>query len=229
VPNVLVLSMHEEKKLLIVGLLWAWWDARNKADVGEQRRTTEEVIYIARSVMHHEETVADSMQARGQARSWTPPPPDVSKINVDAAFWMEELAGAWGFVIRDSDATAALAGAGRLAVVSDALCSETQAYRAALEAAASQGMQHIILETDSQILVKALQTNEHDPSRGGVLFREAKFVLATMPSSWSIVHVIRSGNSVAHDLARLGRGRDPDHPIVWMHPLPAVCKRLAGP
>ena len=27
-----ILAMTEEKKLLIIGLLWAWWDARNKAN-----------------------------------------------------------------------------------------------------------------------------------------------------------------------------------------------------
>jgi ribonuclease HI len=114
-------------------------------------------------------------------------------------------------------------------VVRDALCPEAHACLAALQAAASQGMQHIILETDSQVLVKALQTNEHDLAQGGVLFREAKFTLATMFSSWSIVHVYRSGNSVAHSLARLGRDRDPDHPSVWVHPLPEFVNNLLGP
>jgi hypothetical protein len=105
-----VLSMPEEKKLLIVGLLWAWWDAHNKANVGEQRRSTDEIIYRARSVVHQEEeAVTEGVQAnaRGHAQRWISPPPDVWKINVDAAFWAEELAGAWGFVVRDN-ATAVL-------------------------------------------------------------------------------------------------------------------------
>ena len=32
---------------------------------------------------------------------WIPPSPDVWKINIDAAFWEKNLAGAWGFVVRD--------------------------------------------------------------------------------------------------------------------------------
>ena len=52
------------------------------------------------------------------------------------------------------------------------------------------------------------------------LFREAKFLLATMFNSCSVVHVTRSCNTVAHNLARYGRGRDPDHPVIWMYPLP---------
>jgi hypothetical protein len=67
-----------------------------------------------------------------------------------------------------------------MAVVSDALCAENHACIAALQAAAAQGMQNIVLETDSLTLVKALQTPEYDLAPGGVLFREAKFILETV-------------------------------------------------
>ena len=46
-----IMSMSDQKRLLIIGLLWAWWDARNKANAGEKRRLTEEVVYKARSVL----------------------------------------------------------------------------------------------------------------------------------------------------------------------------------
>jgi len=62
-------------------------------------------------------------------------------------------------------------------------------------------MQHSIMETISKTLVRDLQTNYHDLAQGGVLFREAKFVLETMFSSWSVVHVSRFCNTVAHNLA----------------------------
>ena len=47
--------------------------------------------------------------------------------------------------------------------------------------------------------------------------------LATMVS-WSFFvnrfFVNRLCNCVAHELACFGRDRDPDHPLVWMHPHP---------
>ena len=92
--------------------------------------------------------------------------------------------------------------------------------------AANQGMQHVMVETDSQTLVKALQTDEFDRAQGGVLFREAKFLMATMFSSASVAHVHRSCNSVGHELARAGRIRDLDHPAVWVHPLPDFVNAL---
>ena len=166
------------------------------------------------------------MVVRANDQRWVPPLPDVWKINVDAAFWEKEALGTWGFVVRDDQCAAVMAGAGKLAVVTDALCAEAHACVAALQAAAAQGMQKIVLESDSQTLIKALQTTEHDLAAGGVLFREAKFMLATMFSSTSIVHAYRSCNSVTHTLARFGRERDPDHPIIWMHPLPSIVNNL---
>ena len=41
-----------------------------------------------------------------------------------------------------------------------------------------------------------------------------------MPLVLVIVWLMNFFLCVAHELARLGRGRDPDHPAVWMHPLP---------
>ena len=224
-----ILKMPDEKIRLIVGLLWSWWNARNKSNAGEGLRSTDEVIFKARSLTQHvqqDEAGRSAMVVRANDQRWVPPLPDVWKINVDAAFWEKEALGTLGFVVRDDQCAAVMAGAGKLAVVTDALCAEAHACVAALQAAAAQGMQKIVLESDSQTLIKALQTTEHDLAPGGVLFREAKFMLATMFSSTSIVHAYRSCNSVAHALARFGRKRDPDHPIIWMHPLPSIVNNL---
>ena len=191
-------------------------------NVGEERRSIDEIIYRARLVTQMGQVVTTkvgSTNARAPDRRWVPPRQDVWKINIDAAFSEKDLGGAWGFVVRDNHARAVLAGAGRIAVVSDALCAEATACIVSLQAAADQGMQHVMVETDSQILVKALQSDELDRAQGGVLFREAKFLMATLFSSVSVVHVHRSCNSVAHEMARVGRTRDLDHPAVWVHPL----------
>ena len=128
--------------------------------------------------------------------------------------------GAWGFVVRNSEGIASMAGAGCIEVVADALCAEAHACVEALIAAADVGMQSIMLESDSLVLVKALQSTESDQALGGVLFREAKFLMSTLFNSASVRHVPRSCNFAAHELAKLGRCRDPEHPIVWMDPLP---------
>ena len=201
-----ILSQKEEKKLMIVGLLWSWWDARNKANVGEQLRSTDEVLWKARLANMHTETEPGRDAApvsRGPERRWDPPPGGVWKINIDGAFCEANKKGAWGFVVRDSEGIASMAGAGCIEVVADALCAEAHACVEALIAAADVGMQSIMLESDSLVLVKALQSTESDQALGGVLFREAKFLMSTLFNSASVRHVPRSCNFAAHELAKL--------------------------
>lgn len=98
---------------------------------------------------------------------WVPLLPNVWKINVDASF-CEELQRAWDFVVRDHPSDGVLAEAGRIGVVCDALCAQAHACIAALlQAPADHGMQNILVGTDSQTLVKALQTEELDRAKGG--------------------------------------------------------------
>ena len=218
-----ILSQKEEKKLTIIGLLWSWWDARNKANAGEKLRFTEEVLFRARMI-----NISTDMEIMGNAvselvsqnKKWDPPSEGVWKVNIDGAFSVANKRGAWGFVMRDSEGKAAMAGAGCIEIATNALSAEAHACVEALNAIAEVGVQNIVLESDSLVLVKALQSTEHDQALGGVLFREAKFLMSTLFNSASVEHVSRSCNFAAHELAKLGRCRDPDHPSVWMDPLP---------
>ena len=65
-------------------------------------------------------------------------------------------------------------------------------------------MSHIILESDSTILVQALQSSDYDFLPVGVLIREAKFLISTNFVQVDVVHAPRSCNSCAPKLARVG-------------------------
>lgn len=82
-----------------------------------------------------------------------------------------------GFIIRDSDGQAIVAGSGRLSSVSDALSAEGEACLAALEVAMSRGISRVIVETDSANLVLALRSDDYDQASGGAIFREARNLL----------------------------------------------------
>jgi len=84
-----IMSMSDQKRLLIIGLLWAWWDARSKANAGEKRKLTEEIVYKARPVLIQvqEDVMEGGLRAvRMNDQRWIPPSPDIWKINIDAAF-----------------------------------------------------------------------------------------------------------------------------------------------
>ena len=53
---------------LIVGLLWSWWNARNKANAGEGMRSTDEVIFRVRLLIQKDQKVeaGESRSMQGQ-------------------------------------------------------------------------------------------------------------------------------------------------------------------
>ena len=78
----------------------------------------------------------------------------------------------------------------------------------------------IILESDSTILVQALQSSDYDFSAAGVLIREAKFLISMNFVHVDVVHAPQSCNSCAHELARIGLSWDPNQSHEWTDPLP---------
>ena len=86
----------------------------------------------------------------------------------------------------------------------NSLCNNRPRYISYPFGTIDQGISQILLETDSSILVEALQSCSYDFSANGVLFREAKFLMSLNFSRADIVHVPRSCNKGAHDLAHVG-------------------------
>ncbi|XP_066395703.1 uncharacterized protein [Miscanthus floridulus] len=85
---------------------------------------------------------APNLTTRREQR-WRAPPTDFLKINSDGAFVQATFRGGWGFVIRDHQGDAVIAGVGRLAAVPDALTAEASACAKALQAAADIGISRI--------------------------------------------------------------------------------------
>ncbi|KAF8732917.1 hypothetical protein HU200_015267 [Digitaria exilis] len=150
----------------------AWWDARNKANAGEKKiLSIEEVMYRAQSMS------VDSLIDKQQSfikplkviPQWCPPKSDFLKINFDDAFLQERKSGEWGFVIRDHEGSALVAGIGKLGKKKFMMPFVQKDKHAWL----------LLLRQLIKVLVKALKSNEYDHSLGGVLFREAKFLLST--------------------------------------------------
>ncbi|RLN16079.1 hypothetical protein C2845_PM02G03340 [Panicum miliaceum] len=187
-------------------------------------QSTDEVVfrtikYVADTEMMQFQKVKERYKSH---ECWSKPQAELLKVNFDGAFVAQEKRGSWGFVVRDENGQAVLAGAGNLQAVHDALCAEAEACSAALTATMNHGMSNIVLESDSLVLVDALKTDKHNQSLGGPLFREAR---AEMRLSFAVAHINfrpRSCNMVAHELARLSLSWDPGQSMVERS-TPKVC------
>ncbi|KAE8767506.1 hypothetical protein D1007_61128 [Hordeum vulgare] len=98
------------------------------------------------------------------------------KINTDGAFSENPRRGGWGFVIRDSARVVAGSGAGKMAFPMDAVHIEPEACIQGLTTAMNWGMTRVVVETDSKVLVDALNKEEYDRSHIDVIVRDAQML-----------------------------------------------------
>jgi ribonuclease HI len=204
----MILELPLDKKLLTIILLWDWWTTRNKVNAGERERSTVETCHV---IQKH---VADFLSTTCTPSSshldnqtemkWSRPMPNVVKVNFDAAFLDNIKAGAWGFVVRSDTGDFVAAAAGKLQYIRSALQAETEACAAAVEGAVALGLHRVIFESDSKILVNALQTRSYDLSEIGVLVRDIRNVYIGSFDSHEFSYCPRECNRVAHELAQFG-------------------------
>ena len=148
----------------MIDFLWVWWDARNKANAGDRILSTEEIVYKVQAMKSFDNLHTFEMANRKQSgiSCLSPSAADILKINMDGAYSQREKKGAWGFIVRDHRGAVVMAGAGRINMLHDALSAEAQACLAALYATIDKGISQILLETDSSIIVEALQSCSYD-------------------------------------------------------------------
>jgi hypothetical protein len=119
-----ILSLEEDKKSLVIGFLWLWWDTRSKANAGDKIMSTEKMVHKVHSMidtLHMRER--PNNKRKNRISCWVPQTANVLKINIDRAFIQAEKKGAWDFIVRDHKG--AIVCAGRINVVHDALSVES--------------------------------------------------------------------------------------------------------
>ena len=96
----------------------------------------------------------------------------------------------------------------------------------AISMAVDVGALRAIFETDSKLLQEALDFTKADASSHAAIIEDIKLQLKMWFSSQSINACRRSANSVAHELAKLGRSCSFNECIDWdshVPPVVAVC------
>ncbi|KAE8773514.1 hypothetical protein D1007_54200 [Hordeum vulgare] len=159
-----IFHMEEQQRMQILAMMWQWWTARNKRNAKDGSRSVLEVAAQSRRwagefVMYLTKPRGSSTHANG-VDQWERPVTEVLKINTDGAFSENPRRGGWGFVIRDSAGVVARSGAGKMAFPMDAVHTEAEACIQGLTAAMNWGMTRVVVETDSKVLVDALNKEE---------------------------------------------------------------------
>ncbi|KAK1618623.1 hypothetical protein QYE76_024140 [Lolium multiflorum] len=126
-----------------------------------------------------------------------------TKLNADGAFSAKDGSGGCGVVMRDHNGRFLVGASHFFHSSSDPERAELLACKQALVMARSKGLTKMVLETDCLGVVAKIRSNNMDRSIHGPLVEEIKSLLKDF-ADHSVRHVRRTGNKVAHSLARFG-------------------------
>ena len=126
------------------------------------------------------------------------------KLNVDGAFRDSDKIGGWGYVIRNECGEVIQSGSGRVSFAINPIQMELIASIEGVKAAISLGVNNIILETDAQQVVWAIQGDDFRLAVVGGLVDELKDLVVENFASFIVKYVPRDCNRVAHELASIG-------------------------
>ncbi|XP_075665615.1 uncharacterized protein LOC142635317 [Castanea sativa] len=135
---------------------------------------------------------------------WQPPPPEVYKLNFDAALFLDSGRSGYGAIIRNEkgEVMTAMTASGLKVRTSDEV--ELLACRRAIEFVVDAGFSRMIIEVDNINAIHAISSSMESTSVFGNVVDDIRHLLRGL--QWSSVCCIRrGGNRVAHSLAQYAR------------------------
>ncbi|XP_061993859.1 uncharacterized protein LOC133711783 [Rosa rugosa] len=137
---------------------------------------------------------------RREKTKWVFPPRGRLKLNIDGSFQRDGDRGGIGVVVRDSSGKVHATWSRLLPNAGSAFQCEVEACRAALLLAIHQGWREIEVESDSSVLVNAMNFQGEDNSEVSRIIDDCKDYVHAFDAI-VIRHIFREANSVADRLA----------------------------
>ena len=195
------------------------WMTRNRAFFNNVCLPLEKIPMQARALVqefHHIRPTHAKIPRTARVVCWKPPPPGVVKINFDGAIFSTQSSAGLGVIIRDHAGLVLAALSQSIPLPTSVETVEVMAGRRALLFAKELGFERVLVEGDSEGVIKAIKEKSLLSSGWGHLLKDIH-ALSLSFSCISFLHVKRLGNRVAHSLAH----RSFCNPLlVWMEELP---------
>uniref|UniRef100_A0A2N9IFR8 Uncharacterized protein n=1 Tax=Fagus sylvatica TaxID=28930 RepID=A0A2N9IFR8_FAGSY len=202
-------------------MLWLVWQRRNKAMYQSELTNLDDIPLLAQRLLREYWAVNDQQQPVPQVspkQAWQPPTLLEFKANCDAALFPAHNMTSVGVVIRDGHGLPIATLCKRfhgLHAVDDA---EALAVREAVQLARDVGLVEVEVEGDSLLIFNALKQQQECFASYGDIIQDIH-QLACSLDRVVFSHVRRTGNRVAHVLARNAIGLSSDF-LVWLEDVP---------
>jgi len=199
-------KLEIEELMVALTILRSIWHNRN-AFVFEGKLTPPSQVMVAAQLSSEgisQALKAEDIPVRAMEVApslWTRPPPDVWKINWDAAISKEKDRMGVGVIIRDVTGRVLAARTKVTPHITEPATAEALAAWEAVVLARELGGSRILLEGDSSIIVSALGVREPSFRVYGQILNDTKSLFSHFLSV-EVHHVRRSANQAAHLLAK---------------------------
>ena len=150
---------------------------------------------------------------------WHPPQKGRYKVNVDGAVFTSLKSSGIEVVIRNEDGLIMGAMSKNLPLPLGALEVEAKALEGGIELARDVGLWEVELESDAQVVVKAVTGAEPGPSSIMKVVEGIRMGLSSF-KVWSLNHICRKCNNAAHILARTASSSTETQ--VWVEDTPPI-------
>ncbi|XP_060961726.1 uncharacterized protein LOC133031947 [Cannabis sativa] len=222
--------------------LWAIWNERNKVVHGSKARVATDLAIFAtvflqnfRNAQHKHPPVAavptfshqsgpsvtafshQQQNSIAALHPWSPPAPNVLKLNIDAAVHSPSNTTGVGAVLRDNHGHVVAALAMPFIGNFKSHEMEAKALFHSLNWALQQQLQVNHIETDALMVVNALQAPFNPNSSFSDLILDVVSLLSFFPNV-VVSHVKRLANEAAHGLAKFALGVD--EACTWLEIIP---------
>ena len=196
------------------------WTRRNRLRVGETPLPLQKINSVAFDSL--QEFQEASLSRCGPSLppcsvNWSPPPVSWVKVNFDGALFKESDSAGLGVIIRNDLGQVMAASAQTIPLPTSVETVEVLAARNAICLARELQFNKIIIEGDSEVVIKTLNRSSASSTSFGHLIRDIKCAAAAF-SEIKFCHTRRQGNKVAHAIARSACNFSPF--IVWMEDVP---------
>ncbi|XP_019151923.1 PREDICTED: uncharacterized protein LOC109148642 [Ipomoea nil] len=210
----------------VVIICWAIWENRNQMVWKAQGMDPRTMVRIALAYVTdwksaqqgYSTAMVNPTPIQTPSTTWSPPLSDYCKLNIDVAMDFGRSRMGFGWILRDSEGIVKGAAMSMMVGIYSVKEAEAIGAREALSWIKKKGWSHVILETDAEVVTKAVHERQnHTPF--GAIMNDIRTLLLLLPYV-SFIFAKRDANLPAHFLAKFALCNSVEGVIEFLDSIP---------